>query len=63
MSDASITSVRLQQQFAAAILAQHAAHGDETLVVKRAAWRDVMRFLRHDPDLRYDVRPSLFSAP
>lgn len=59
MSDASITSVRLQQQFASALLAQHAAHGDDTLVVKREAWRDVMRFLRDDPDLRYDVLMDL----
>src|SRR5262249_27901783 len=55
MSDASITSVRLQQQFASAILAQHAAHGDETLLVKREAWRDVMRFLHDTPELRYDM--------
>jgi hypothetical protein len=48
MSDASITStsVRLQQRFGAAILAQHAAHGDDTLLVQRAAWREIMRFLR-----------------
>ena len=54
MSDASVTSVRLQQQFGPAILAQHAAHGDDTLVVKREAWREIMRFLRDDPALRYD---------
>ena len=59
MSDASMTSVRLQQQFAPAILAQHAAHGDDTLVVQREAWREVMRFLRDDPDLRYDVLMDL----
>jgi NADH-quinone oxidoreductase subunit C/D len=59
MSDASITSVRLQQRFGAAILAQHAAHGDDTLVVQRAAWRDIMRFLRDDPDLRYDFLMDL----
>ena len=59
MSDAARTSVRLQQQFASAILAQHAAHGDETLVVKRDAWRAVMRFLRDDPELRYDVLMDL----
>ena len=35
MSDASVTSVRLQQQFGSAILAQHTAHGDDTLVVQR----------------------------
>jgi len=59
MSDASITSVRLQQQFASAILVQHAAHGDDTLVVQREAWRDVMQFLRDDPELRYDVLMDL----
>ena len=59
MSDASSTSVRLQQRFGSAILAQHAAHGDDTLVVQRAAWRDIMRFLRDDPDLRYDFLMDL----
>ncbi len=59
MSDASITSVRLQQQFGSAILAQHAAHGDDTLVVQRAVWRDIMRFLRDDPDLHYDFLMDL----
>src|SRR5437870_10450706 len=59
MSDASITSVRLQQHFGAAILAQHTAHGDDTLVVKREAWREIMRFLRDDWDLRYDFLMDL----
>ena len=59
MSDASVTSVRLQQQFGSAILAQHAAHGDDTLVVKRDAWREIMRFLRDDPDLRYNFLMDL----
>ncbi len=59
MSDASVTSVRLQQQFGSAILAQHTAHGDDTLVVQRAAWREIMRFLRDDPDLRYDFLMDL----
>lgn len=59
MGDASITSVKLLQQFASAILTQHAAHGDETLVVQRDAWRDVMRFLRDDPDLHYDFLMDL----
>jgi NADH:ubiquinone oxidoreductase subunit C len=59
MSDESVTSVRLQQKFGAAILAQHTAHGDDTLVVKREAWREVMRFLRDDPDLRYNFLMDL----
>jgi NADH-quinone oxidoreductase subunit C/D len=59
MSDESVTSVRLHQQFGSAILAQHAAHGDDTLVVKREAWREVMRFLRDDPDLRYNFLMDL----
>jgi NADH-quinone oxidoreductase subunit C/D len=59
MSDVSVTSVRLQQQFGSAILAQHAAHGDDTLVVQRAAWREIMRFLRDEPDLRYNFLMDL----
>jgi NADH-quinone oxidoreductase subunit C/D len=59
MSDESVTSVRLHQKFASAMLTQHTAHGDDTLVVKREAWRDVMRFLRDDPDLRYNFLMDL----
>jgi len=54
-----MTSVRLQQQFASAILAQHAAHGDETLTVQREAWREVMRFLRDEPELDYKFLSSV----
>ena len=59
MSDVSVTSARLQQQFGTAILAQHTTHGDDTLVVSRDAWRAVMRFLRDDPDLRYNFLMDL----
>ena len=59
MSDESVTSVRLHQQFGSAILAQHTAHGDDTLVVMREAWREMMRFLRDDPDLRYNFLMDL----
>ena len=43
----------------ARLLAQHAAHGHDTLVVKREAWREIMRFLRDDPDLRYSFLMDL----
>ncbi|MBM3225871.1 MAG: NADH-quinone oxidoreductase subunit D [Candidatus Tectomicrobia bacterium] len=59
MNDESVTSTRLKQRFAAAILAQHVEHGDETFVIQRDAWRDVMRFLRDDPDLRYNFLMDL----
>ena len=60
--EASVTSARLQQAFADAVLSQHAEHGDDTLTVRREAWRDVGRFLRDEPDLRYNVLMDLTAA-
>ena len=57
--DESVTTARLKQAFADAVLSQHAEHGDDTLTVRREAWRDVARFLRDEPDLRYNVLMDL----
>ena len=57
--DESVTSVRLKQAFAEAVLDQHAEHGDDTLTVRREAWREVAQFLRDEPDLRYNVLMDL----
>lgn len=62
MQQESITSVKLKQHFASAILAQHAEHGDDTFTVSRDSWQDIMRFLRDDPDLRYNFLMDLTAA-
>lgn len=59
MSQESITLGKLKQRFAPEVLAQHAEHGDDTVTVKRESWRDVMRFLRDDPELRYNFLMDL----
>jgi NADH-quinone oxidoreductase subunit C/D len=59
MSDVSVTRARLQQQFPHAILGGHAEHGDDTVTITREAWREVMRFLRDDPELRYNFLMDL----
>jgi NADH-quinone oxidoreductase subunit C/D len=56
---ASMTLSKLRERFAPVILAHHAAHGDETVTVHRESWRDVMRFLRDDPALRYEFLMDL----
>jgi NADH-quinone oxidoreductase subunit C/D len=59
MSAESVTLTTLQQRFPQAILAQHAAHGDATVTVARAAWREVAQFLRDDPACRYNFLMDL----
>ena len=59
MSPASVTLTTLQQRFPQAIVAQHAAHGDETVTVERASWRQVAQFLRDDPACRYNFLMDL----
>lgn len=39
----------VKQQYPGAVLATHAQHGDETLVVKPESWHAIHRFLRDDP--------------
>ena len=55
----SVTANKLEQAFADAVLSRQVEHGDDTLTVRREAWRDVARFLRDDPDLRYNVLMDL----
>lgn len=59
MSQASISLSKLKQHFASAVLSHHTEHGDETVTVKRDAWREVMRFLRDDAALRYNFLMDL----
>lgn len=59
MSTESRTSARLKQRFAPVMLGQQTAHGEDTCTVTRASWREVMQFLRDDPDLQYNVLMDL----
>jgi NADH-quinone oxidoreductase subunit C/D len=59
MSQESITLAKLTQRFAAAIVATHAEHGDETVTINRETWREAMQFLRDDPELRYNFLMDL----
>jgi NADH-quinone oxidoreductase subunit C/D len=59
MGSESVTLTTLQQRFPQAIVAQHAAHGDETVTVTREAWRQVAQLLRDDPACRYNFLMDL----
>jgi NADH-quinone oxidoreductase subunit C/D len=59
MSQASITFGKLRQRFASALQDQYIMHGDETVTIRRESWRDVMRFLRDEPDLQYNFLMDL----
>ena len=50
---------RLQEKFAGDILATHDFRGDETAIVKKEALLDVMRFLKEDPALDFNVLMDL----
>lgn len=54
MQQEAFTVAKLKQHFPQAILGHHAQHGDDTVIVAREAWREVARFLRDDPELRYN---------
>jgi NADH-quinone oxidoreductase subunit C len=50
---------RLRERLGPAALAAHADHGDDTLLVDRAALLDVLRFCRDDAALRFDMLMDL----
>jgi NADH-quinone oxidoreductase subunit C len=51
----SLTIRRLLEQFPNAVASWHRRRGDDTVVLKREAIVDACRFLRHEPDLLYDL--------
>lgn len=57
--EASKTLQRLQANYAWAIREHAVTHGDETVMVERGVWREVMQFLRDDPDLQYNFLMDL----
>lgn len=53
------TTAKLQERFASSIVSTHAFRGDETVVVKREALIDVLRFLRDTPGLDFNFLMDL----
>lgn len=58
MSDSTITAV-LHQRFPDAMLSAHQHLGQETVLIKREAVREIARFLRDDPRLQFDFLMDL----
>jgi NADH-quinone oxidoreductase subunit C len=50
---------RLQERFGAAVLATHAEHGDDTVLVDLRALPEVLQFCRDDAALRFDMLMDL----
>lgn len=59
MPEPVLTSQRIQAQFPDAVAAAHQCFGDDTVVVRREALRDVARLLRDDPACRFDILMDL----
>jgi len=49
----------IKKNFGAAVLETHSLHGDETVVVEAAAWKEVARFLRDAPQASMDMLTDL----
>lgn len=49
----------VKQQFPGAVLASHAQHGDETVVVTPESWHAIHAFLRDDPRAAMDMLSDL----
>ncbi len=58
MSDPTITAA-LRQRFPDAILAAHQYLGQESVLIKREAVREIAQFLRDDPRLQFDFLMDL----
>ncbi|HKA86563.1 MAG TPA: NADH-quinone oxidoreductase subunit C [Haliangiales bacterium] len=53
------TLERLKERFGDAVVGTHSQHGDDTAVVARERVREVLSFLRDDPDLLYNFPSDL----
>lgn len=53
MSQAALE--RLRAEFGPAVLATHSQHGDETALVAATHALEILRFLKDDPELRFDM--------
>jgi NADH-quinone oxidoreductase subunit C len=49
----------IKKNFGAAVLETHSLHGDETVVVEAAAWKEVARFLHDAPQASMDMLTDL----
>ncbi|HET7545806.1 MAG TPA: NADH-quinone oxidoreductase subunit C [Polyangiaceae bacterium] len=49
----------IKKNFASAVLETHALYGDETAVIDPAAWKEVARFLRDNPQASIDMLTDL----
>jgi len=49
----------IEKNFGAAVLETHSLHGDDTIVVEAAAWKEVARFLRDTPECSMDMLTDL----
>ncbi len=50
---------RLKERFGDAVVSTHSQHGDDTAVVARERIREVISFLRDDPDLLFNLASDL----
>ena len=50
---------RMKQKFGNVVLTSHDFRGDETVVIGRESLLDVMKFLKEDPDLDFNVLMDL----
>jgi NADH-quinone oxidoreductase subunit C len=50
-----LTIRRIQERFPGDVLGWHAFRGDDTVTLRREAVVDVCRFLKHEPDLAYNL--------
>ena len=57
-SETAVTS-RIQQRFSQHVLGTHRYRGQETIVIRREGLLDVVRFLKDDADLAFDVLMDL----
>jgi NADH-quinone oxidoreductase subunit C len=55
MSAETAAAEKLKEQFPEAVQAISAAHGEVTVVISRERIVESCRFLKNDPDLRYDI--------
>jgi len=49
----------IEKNFGAAVLETHSLYGDDTIVVEAAAWKEVARFLRDNPQCSMEMLTDL----
>jgi len=59
MKEDSPLLTRLSERFPREVMATHAFRGDETAIVRKEAILDVLRFLKEDPEMAFEVLMDL----